>query len=878
MTLPDPRVPVFREPADRVQALAPSQLQPLPPTLRLDSPHDPRGLGALLALAEGAPRPLPLQSVWVRAAIAGDCCRTVIEQRFFNPLEINLEAVHIFPLPEDGAVVEMELRAGDVTVRAECRERAEAVKVFEAAREAGHRAGLLTQERADVHTLRVTNLPPRTEVTVRIVVVEKLECVDGQFRWRFPTVIAPRYLPGQPIGHAGLGVVPDTDHVPDASHLQPPLRLEGGTALDLEVEIAGPVTALASSLHAVRVDLDGGVDENAVGNGGAVGAAGSSGAASGSAPAPRVRVAPAGNATLDRDFVLAFSTAAPETTVARAWTDGAFTQVVIEPPAGLVPPALPRDAVFVVDVSGSMQGAKIDAARRALSSALHGLSVGDRFRLVAFNHEMTAFQPEFAAYTQAALEQADRWIASLAAEGGTEMLPPIQAALGGEMPAGRLRTVLFITDGQAWNEAELVAAVAHRRGEAQFFCMGIDTAVNSALLRRLARVGGGTCELLTPRDNIEAAVAALEARLGSPIALDIRIEGGEPASDAPLVLFAGRPASMMVAGAPEQLRVTGRTAEGMLQLDLAPVHTSFPLGALWARDRVAALEDRMTLRPFEEEALRPEILRIALAHGIASRYTAFVAVDRSVTAAGERVEVVQPVELPLGWDPAFLGNPPGVYAAAAAPMSMGMHLQMRSIGTRGRAGSVRTSFRKLSDILRPPAVSAPMDADGGGLLSDHDVAADHAPDALSGLHESPLSMPAARPSAAETAENPAAEALAQRQMADGSFGGDVARTAAALVALIFLGNTRRVGLRRRVVAKAAAWLAEQAGAPLADLALRLLASFEAGTSPRLMLDDFHAQAGRLTAAGEEGEMLDFVMRGAAGLPGVLGGEPAAGER
>ena len=136
---------------------------------------------------------------------------------------------------------------------------------------------------------------------------------------------------------------------------------------------------------------------------------------------------------------------------------------------------------------------------------------------------LDSFAERLTEYDDRTLAKADRWIADLRARGGTEMLPAIQAALEGDTPAGRLRTVLFITDGQAWNEDQLVAAVAGRRKGAAFFTLGIDTAVNASMLKRLARAGGGTCELATPGDDIEAAIAGLEARFGSPLVDDLQI-------------------------------------------------------------------------------------------------------------------------------------------------------------------------------------------------------------------------------------------------------------------------------------------------------------------------------------------------------------------
>ncbi|MCB9525579.1 MAG: VWA domain-containing protein [Myxococcales bacterium] len=832
---------------------------PLSPTLDIPT-RDPRGLGGLAALVQGAERPLPLQAVRVRARILGGFAHTVVEQTFANPLDQPMEAVHRFPLPPDGAVTDLVLRCGDLEVRGDLKEKAQAQADFAAARDAGHRAALVTQERADVHVLRVTRLPAGEQVTVRLEVVEALDAVDGAWRWRFPTTIAPRYLPGDAIGHSGDGVLPDTDQAPDASHLQPPLRLEGGTRLDLEVAIEGPVAGVESSLHAVKVGF---------GDGG-------------------LRVAPSGKATLNADFVLAVTPGEAEALSTRAWTDGAHTLVQVAPPALGGGDTRPRDAVFVVDISGSMCGTKMTAAKQALHTALHGLLPGDRFRLIAFDDRVEQFAADFVAYDERSLAQADRWIERLDARGGTEMLPAIQAALAGESPAERLRTVLFITDGQAWNEQQLVAAVAHRRKEARFFTLGIDTAVNEGLLGRLARVGGGTCELATPTDDIEAVVARMEARFGGPLVVGLEPQGVPAARMGPTDVFEGRPATVLVEGG-GALTLTAR-APADTRLTVTPQPVDFDLGALWARERIAALEDRLVLHPHEDEALTPQITALSLKHRVICRFTAFIAVETSRVVQGEQVVVQQPAELPQQWDGAAFGGggpggpppmamsapnlraqstgaplpPPAPSPARPAPRkapifdAMPMEaeeapVRREAAQAKGRAAPARKRgglmdavgglFRAKAEA--PPAAPMDMDEDDGmdkeGYAEFTASAAEL--DDLVPLAEAPEPAPAAPSSPAD----PAAE-LARRQGADGSFGGNVARTAAALVLLVKLGHTRRKGLRRRAVLKAARWLEGQ-GSPLAAQALAILAAAEAGQA--WPAGDLSA----LTAAAPEGAWL-----------------------
>jgi len=791
-------------------------IDPIAPTVAIDTATAPRDLGGLLGLVAGREAAFPLRELRVRADLAGNCCRTIVEQVFDNPYIEGLEAVHIFPLPPDGAVTELELRAGDVIVRGECREREAAEQAFDEARRQGRRAALLTAERADVHTVRVTNIPPGTSVRVRLVIVERLEEADGAFLWRFPTVIAPRYLPGsEEIGHAGAGVLPDTDRVPDASRLQPPLRLAGGVTLDLEAEIAGPLASLESSLHAVRATFG-----------------------------DTVRVAPSGRATLNRDFVLRVVPAASDTTMVRGYTDGAFTLAIVNPPAGVEAARVPRDVVLVVDISGSMEGAKLDAAKQAVRAVLHGLDRSDRFRLIAFESSVHAHTPGLVDFSQRSLEKADRWVAALRSMGGTEMAPALTEAFSGDTPPGRLRTVVFITDGQAWNEPELTALVVRERRGALLFTVGIDTAVNESLLSRLARVGGGTCELVQPQGDIEEAIVRLEARIGSPVATALQPRTLERARPEPQPVFSGRPVPVLLRGAAESIIFDARDPAGRpIELTMGECRrVAFPLGALWARERVAWLEDRLVIESERKSELRAEIVAVALEHKIASRFTAFVAVEERVSHTGERVTVVQPVELPQMWSESFLGlpdmaGPPMASRVAAAPPSS------------GRLGRVMHAlFAPDSGDVRGPSFE---DAEESSFQADS-IAESSAPEPLEAAYEDYAAEPPVLPQRGSSDPRREIETmLATTQDANGSFGGRVDRTAAALVALLCLGHTRRKGTRRRVVEKAARWLSQHRTEALAQLALALLDRVEAGGElPR------RDEAELLLGAGAQGEALN----------------------
>lgn len=166
---------------------------------------------------------LPLDRLDVRASISGLVARTTVTTEFVNAFDTALEATYIFPLPDRAAVTGMTMTADGRTVIAELRERAAAREVYDRAIESGRRASIAEEERPDVFTMRAGNIPPGERVTVELILVGPLPWEDGAATFRFPLVVAPRYVPGTPLpGPAvGSGQVVDTDAVPDASRITP---------------------------------------------------------------------------------------------------------------------------------------------------------------------------------------------------------------------------------------------------------------------------------------------------------------------------------------------------------------------------------------------------------------------------------------------------------------------------------------------------------------------------------------------------------------------------------------------------------------------------------------------------------------------------------
>jgi Ca-activated chloride channel homolog len=636
-------------------------------TTRVAAADDEVGMGAL-STERGN---LPLDRIDVRAQITGLTSRIELTQDFVNAFDVPLEATYVFPLPDRGAVTRMRMTADGRVVEAELREREAARQAYDEAIASGRRASIAEEERPDVFTMRVGNILPGERVSVALTLVSPLAYEDGEATFRFPLAVAPRYIPGAPLADiaVGDGHADDTDAVPDASRITPPVLLPGfphpvALSIDVGIDPAGlTLSEVRSSLHAVTT-----------GNG-------------------RIRVQPGERA--NRDFVLRLRYGAEELTeslvlVPDADGDEGTYQLTVLPPVSSAPPR-PRDLVLVLDRSGSMAGWKMVAARRAAARIVDTLTSGDRFAVLTFDDRID--RP--ARLPDGLVEASDRHryravehLARVDARGGTEMVAPLRQALAllggsrnGDTRDARDAIVVLVTDGQVGNEDQLLRELSGDLHRVRVHTVGIDQAVNAGFLWRLASVGGGRCELVESEDRLDEAMDAIHRRVGTPLAysLSLRAEGlatiEDTASPARLPdLFPGVP--LVVNGryrgsATGSLTLRGTTREGGdWSATVAGQRREAPaMTARWARAHLRDLEDRYAAAAGDfRGALEKRIVDTSLRFGVLCRFTAYVAVDSRVVAeGGAQHRVMQPVELPAGWEQCRTADHADIVFAAAPP-------------------------------------------------------------------------------------------------------------------------------------------------------------------------------------------------------------------
>ncbi|MCB2156570.1 VIT and VWA domain-containing protein [bacterium] len=584
----------------------------------------------------------PLKKTEVHATILGQVVRTTVRQTFANTFDRPVEAKYIFPLPAECAVDDMTMIVGDRRIVGEIHERQESQRIYQVAKSEGRTASLLNQERPNCFTQRIANIAPGEEIVIEISFLESVKLVEGTYEWTFPMVAGPRYVPNE------NGVV-DTSRVIDAGEIVPPTlppSVRAGHTISLSVDIlsAAPVTNIESDLHAIDVVYS---DRNSV----------------------RVSLARRDEIP-NRDFILRYRTGGPSIQEGFfTYTDetGTYFSLLVQPPTRVAPEAvLPREVIFVIDSSGSMLGRPLNVAKAAMRKCIATLGPDDTFNLLAFASETQAAFEAPVPSTADNMRAARKFLDSLQSHGGTEMMPAVQAALGGKHDPNRLRIVCFMTDGYIGYEYELLSAIREHVDTSRVFSFGIGDGVNRFLLDQMARIGRGDVAYVPLDGDTQKAADRFLMRIHSPVLTDIDVDWGDlPVRDVTPAtipdIFTETPIMLhgRLDGDARDAVVTlvGQTANGAYRREITATEQSAGedfsfIRKLWARSRIWDL--RMSdLKAAQTRNLptevRNQIIKLSTTHRVLTEETAFVAVEKRVKVdPTTAMEIVVPVEMPQG--------------------------------------------------------------------------------------------------------------------------------------------------------------------------------------------------------------------------------------
>ncbi|MEM6394179.1 MAG: VIT domain-containing protein [Planctomycetota bacterium] len=582
--------------------------------------------------------PLPLKHTDVRAAITGYLATVDVTQQFHNPFDTKIEAVYVFPLPQDAAVSEFVMTIGDRKIRGLIREKEEAEKLYAQAKAQGYRAALLTQQRPNIFTQKVANIEPGKAIDISIRYFNTLAYAHGQYHFVFPMVVGPRFNPPHtedPITPIAHGTNPTTTGT-TTPYLKPHERPGNDIALTVHLNPGVAVQSTTSNSHPVTTQPQ---DDGSL------------------------HITLANEATIpNKDFVLSFKVTGDRINsglVTHTTPEGkGYFSLMLFPPDdldGLT--RQPMEMVFVLDCSGSMSGKPIAQAKAAIKHALQQLQPTDTFQVIRFSQDASAFGPNPVPATPENIAKALTYVDGLKGSGGTHMIEGIRAALNFPHDPKRYRTVTFLTDGYIGNEQQIFAAIHKYLSDARIFSFGVGSSPNRYLMNRMAKAGRGAAAYLALEDDATAIMDFYFQRIAHPAMTDLKIDWGtlNVADVYPQRLpdlFVDRPVILTgtFTGTPSTVQVTGRAGPYNLLInpvtEANPATTAGPeLAQVWARRKIADLHDQLA-HTEDQDAVRHQIKTTALSYSLMSNYTAFLAVDTTEPTSGTH-GVTVPVGLPV---------------------------------------------------------------------------------------------------------------------------------------------------------------------------------------------------------------------------------------
>ena len=609
----------------------------------LITPNDMQSGGLLLKSSEaGKYLEAPRVATDYTVTVSGPTARTIVTQQFNNPSDGWVEGVYVFPLPDNSAVDTLKIVSGTRVIVGEVKEKQEAKVIYETAKNNGEAAALLEQERPNMFTNSVANIGPHEKVVVQIEYQETLRQSSGTYTLRLPLVVAPRYNPQTIVqtvdfGTKGLGTT--KTQAPTPPVLDPALNAPGNpVSITVKLDAGFALGDVKSAFHKIDIADKG---NNAK------------------------EISLTGIVPADKDFELTWTASgtAPQA--------GLFTETInghdyllgfVTPPTvNTSTVSHPRDITFVIDNSGSMEGASMPQAKDSLLYGLAQLKPTDRFNVIRFDDTMDNLFGSPVQATEGKIAEAKTFVSNLQASGGTEMIPPMKAALIDANPSDTtyLRQIVFITDGAIGNEQELFDTIAKGRGRTRVFMVGIGSAPNTYLMTRAAELGRGTFTQIGEGTQVVARMTELFGKIGNPVITDLKAQlFGSTAQITPNELpdlYQGEPVMLMadsnsLSGV---LKITGKIGDTPweVKLPVADAAKGNGISKLWARRRIAEIEVATTLGSMDQVTADKAVLKVALDHQLVSSQTSLVAVDKSPKRPPgyklTRADV--PLMLPAGW-------------------------------------------------------------------------------------------------------------------------------------------------------------------------------------------------------------------------------------
>ncbi|MEM8832640.1 MAG: VIT domain-containing protein, partial [Cyanobacteria bacterium P01_G01_bin.19] len=573
-----------------------------------------------------------LENTAVDGRISGNLARVEVKQTFANPSNKPLEAIYKFPLPDDAAVDDMEIRIGDRLIRGNIKKKEEAQAIYQQAKQEGKTAGLLEQQRDNIFTQSLANIQPGETVEVIIRYTNTLQFIGSDYEFAFPLVVASRFEGEQTSNNFNSLIAPAM--ADEVSKTRSGKDIEVNIEIDAGVAISG----VYSTSHAIAVQSDRWATKVSLEN---------------------KDIIP------NQDLILRYQVAGADTqATVLSQSDahgGHFATYLIPAVDYQSDRIVPKDVVFLMDTSGSQRGAAIAQSKELMRQFISGLNEDDTFNIIDFANSTQSLSRKPLANTRENRAKALAYVSQIDANGGTQLMNGIDTVIN--FPAaedGRLRSIVLLSDGLIGADEAVIGRIRDRlKPGNRLYSFGVGSSTNRFLLNRLAELGRGTVTILPPNEDAVKVADKFYREINKPVVTNIEVEwigtGKAPEiypkqspdlfASQPLVLY-GRKQD----GSNGKLKITGTVAGGkpyeqILDVNFQQVGGNNAIAQLWGRSRIKDLMNEMYGR--ENSQGVKAVTQTALDYNLLSKYTSFVAVDEKVPVETED-SISQEIEQDLG--------------------------------------------------------------------------------------------------------------------------------------------------------------------------------------------------------------------------------------
>ncbi len=575
-------------------------------------------------IIRGGENSMPLLDTRADVNIAATIADVKITQVYTNKGKKPIEAIYVFPASTGAAIHGLTMTINERVVKAKISKKEDARKTYEKAKSEGKRASLLEQKRPNVFKMNIANIMPADTIIVELEYTEKLLPDDGLFEFMLPTVVGPRFKPKSPEGE---------DDFPDIKYHY------GESSYDFDINInlmsGVPVHEMECPTH--KLDMTQHSDRHL-----------------------ELSLAENQEKTGNRDFVLRYRLTGGHIESGLLLSEGEvenFFMLTLQPPARVGDAEIiPREYIFVMDVSYSMAGDPIEISKELMFDLLDRLGPNDMFNIQYFASTSYMMSETSLPVTPENIEFAKKDISENYGGGGTNLYHALTKSLAIDKKTGYARSYIIVTDGYILVDEKVVDLIRENLNNANFFAFGIGSSVNRYLIEAIAKCGYGEPFVVLDMSEAEDIAVKFSKYIEDPVLSDIEIDFDgldvydvEP-ENIPDV-FGTRPINIVGKwrGIPEgEIEVSGQSSKGKLKVSIplkvfVKKDTSQALKYLWARDRIEELE---LLKKGQIAYTEKEITDLGLKYGLMTEYTSFVAVDNQIANKKGNPTVVEQ-DLPL---------------------------------------------------------------------------------------------------------------------------------------------------------------------------------------------------------------------------------------